>query len=164
MTKSPDTANSISKPYFISVIVLTIVFPVVSFVIEYLFYDAVLAFETFSKWFIFSAVGLRLFIAGIRQSTNPAFTAKAIFHIDSTDSFPIVRELGFANICFGLVGIISLFKSDWRMASAFGSGLYYAFAALLHIIKKPASKNEQLALWSDLLICLLLAAYFVKVV
>ncbi|MFT3946649.1 MAG: hypothetical protein QM763_06710 [Agriterribacter sp.] len=34
---------------------------------------------------------------------------KEIFHIDSPDSLPIVRELGFANLCFGLVGIVSLF-------------------------------------------------------
>ena len=39
-------------------------------------------------------------MAGIRQITNPAFTAKEIFHIDSMASLAIVRELGFANLCF----------------------------------------------------------------
>ena len=37
----------------------------------------------FSKWFIFSAVGLRLFLAGIKQIVDPAFTAKEIFHLDN---------------------------------------------------------------------------------
>lgn len=151
-----------SKPYLISVVVLTIILPATAFVVDHLFSGAVLNFELFGKWFIFSAVGLRLFVAGVRQSTNPAFTAKEIFHLEGRESLPIVRELGFANICFGLIGIISLFKSDWRNVSAFGSGIYYALAALLHIFKKPASKNEQLALWSDLLIFALLLLYFIK--
>src|ERR1700733_4756781 len=106
-TNKPD---SISKPYLISVTALTIVLPVVAFIAEHCITDAALTFELFGKWFVFSAVGLRLFVAGIKQSTNPAFTAKEIFQIESRDSFPIVRELGFANICFGLIGIVSLFK------------------------------------------------------
>ena len=105
-----------------------------------------------------------MLVAGIQQSTKPAFTAKEIFHIDSPDCYPIVRELGFANICFGLVGIISLFKPDWRIVSAFASGVYYAFAALLHIVKKPVSMNEKFALWTDLIIFAVLLAYFVTTV
>jgi len=83
-----------------------------------------MTFELFGKWFIFSAVGLRLFLAGIKQVKNPEFTANQIFHIDSPESYPILRELGFANICFGLVAIVSLFKPDWRIVSAFASGIY----------------------------------------
>jgi len=56
------------------------------------------------KWFIFSAVGLRLFIAGLRQTLNPSFTAESIFHIKDKESFVIVKELGFANICMGTAG------------------------------------------------------------
>ena len=159
-----NKTGNISKPYLISVTITAIVLPVVAFIAEHFINSTPLTFELFGKWFIFSAAGLRLFIAGIKQSTNPAFTAKQIFHIESSDSFPIVRELGFANICFGLVGIVSLFKPEWRIVSAFASGIYYAFAALLHIIKKPAGKNEQLALWSDLLIAAILLIYFIKTI
>jgi len=98
--------------------------------------DIALTFELFSKWFIFSAVGLRLFLAGIRQITKPEFTAKQIFHIDNPDSLPIVIELGFANLCFGLVGLISFFKADWRIVSAFASGLYYGLAGASSFNKK----------------------------
>ena len=159
-----NSRQSISKTYFIVVIVLTVVFPLLGLAIDYFVAVVSLTFEQFGKWFIFSAVGLRLFVAGIRQIMKPAFTAKEIFHVDNPGSFPIVQELGFDNLCFGFVGIISLFKPDWRTVSAFASGLYYGLAGLLHIIKKPASANENLALWSDFVIFIVLALYFLRTI
>ncbi|MBS1489737.1 MAG: hypothetical protein JSS93_04365 [Bacteroidetes bacterium] len=157
--------NPDDKPnlfYITSVTVLTFVIPAMGFVADYFATNAALTFELFGKWFIFSAVGLRLFLAGIKQVKNPEFTAKQIFHIDSPDSFPILRELGFANICFGLVGIVSLFKPDWRIVSAFASGLYYGIAGIQHGLKKTSGINERFALWTDLIIFLFLLIYFVK--
>lgn len=104
------------------------------------------------------------FLAGIKQATNPAFTAREIFHIDSPDSLPIVRELGFANLCFGLVGIVSLFMPQWRVVSAFGSGLYYGIAGLQHLLKKPAGINELFALVTDILIFIFLLVYCVAMI
>jgi len=160
-TNQNNSNNEINKKYLISVSILTFVIPIVAFAIERNISQTYETFELLGKWFIFSAVGLRLFFAGIKQAADPTFTAKQIFHIDVTDSYPILRELGFANICFGLVGIVSLFKPDWRIVSAFASGLYYGIAGLQHLIKKPVSKNEQFALWTDLLIFILLLIYFV---
>lgn len=150
-----------SKKYFISVILLTFIIPILGFIIESSLKNISFTFNVFGKWFIFSAVGLRLVVVGIQQSVKPAFTAREIFHIQSSDSFPIVRELGFANLCFGLVGIISLFKPEWRMVSAFASGLYFGIAGLMHLIKKPVSANETLALWTDFIIFFVLLAYFI---
>jgi hypothetical protein len=148
-----------NKKYFISVSVMTFVIPIVGFLAEHFSQNVPLTFELFGKWFIFSAVGLRLFVAGLQQSIKPQFTAKEIFHIESPEALPIVRELGFANICFGLVGIISLFKPEWRIVSAFASGAYYAFAGLLHIIKKPVGANETFAMWTDTIIFGVLLVY-----
>jgi hypothetical protein len=148
-----------NKKYFISVSVMTFVIPIVGFLAEHFSQNVPLTFELFGKWFIFSAVGLRLFVAGLQQSIKPQFTAKEIFHIESPEALPIVRELGFANICFGLVGIISLFKPEWRIVSAFASGVYYAFAGLLHIIKKPVGANETFAMWTDTIIFGVLLVY-----
>jgi hypothetical protein len=153
-----------NKQYIIIVAVLTFILPAFGSIIEHLIINAAPTFELFSKWFIFSAVGLRLFLAGIRQTTNPAFTAKEIFHIHSKDSFPVVRELGFANLCFGLVGLVSLFIPGWRIVSAFASGLYYGIAGVQHYIKKPVGINERFALWTDLIIFVLLLAYFIKAI
>ncbi|HXW52326.1 MAG TPA: DUF6790 family protein [Candidatus Acidoferrales bacterium] len=111
-----------------------------------------LSFGLFGKWFIFWAIGMRLFFAGLSQAINPAFTAKEIFQLRDGSSYPIVRELGFANVCFGVVGLASLFLPTWRVVSAVASGLYYGLAGFSHVFKKPASANETLALVSDLFI------------
>lgn len=158
--KSNPPADS-NKTYIVLVIGLIVVLPSVGFILDHFLTNTPLTFALFGKWFIFSAVGLRLFLAGLRQITKPEFTAKEIFHIDSREVIPIVRELGFANVCFGLVGIVSLFKPEWRVVSAFGSGLFYGLAGLLHVVKKPVGTNEKVALWTDLLIFGVLAWYFV---
>lgn len=150
-----------NKKYFISVSLMTFLIPLFGFFGEYLLKNSPLTFHLFGKWFIFSAVGFRLFVAGIQQSVKPAFTAKEIFHIKSSESFPIIRELGFANLCFGLVAIISLFKPEWRIVSAFASGLYFGIAALQHLIKKPVGANERFALWTDIIIFVVLLLYFI---
>ena len=163
MATSPP--RGINKRYFIVVTVLTFIVPLAGAFAETLINtETTFSFSLLGKWFIFSAVGLRLFIAGIKQTNDPAFTAKEIFHIDSPESFPIVRELGFANLCFGLMGIVSLFIPQWRIVSAFGSGLYYGIAGLQHFIKKPVGANERFALVTDILIFLVLLVYFVKMV
>ncbi|MBS1488089.1 MAG: hypothetical protein JST43_10930 [Bacteroidetes bacterium] len=160
------TTNSIddkpNKFYIISVTVLSFVLPTIGFLIEHFTTKTALTFALFSKWFIFSAVGLRLFLAGTKQVKNPEFTAKQIFHLDNPDCFPILRELGFANICFGLVGIVSLFRPDWRIVSAFASGLYYGIAGIQHGLQKTSGINEKFALWTDLIIFVFLLIYFLK--
>ncbi len=155
----------VNKRYIVVVSLLTFILPFVFSLAQTLVYkNTAFSFDLIGKWFIFSAVGLKLFIAGIKQTTDPAFTAKEIFHIDSPESFSIVRELGFANLCFGLVGIVSLFLPAWRIISAFGSGLYYGFAGLQHVLKKPVGPNEKFALVTDVIIFLLLLAYFLKMI
>lgn len=157
------TSPGINKQYIIVVSLLTFVLPLVCSAGEiFLNKEVQLSFPLFGKWFIFSAVGLRLFLAGIKQTTNPAFTAKEIFHIESTESFPVVRELGFANLCFGLIGIVSLFLPQWRIVSAFASGLYYGIAGAQHLFKKTAGANEKFALITDIIIFIFLTVYFVK--
>ena len=154
-----------NKKYIISVSVLTFILPAICVFTEIISNkEKIFSFELFGKWFIFSAVGLRLFLAGIKQTANPSFTAKEIFHINNPESFPIVRELGFANLCFGLIGIISLFLPKWRIVSAFGSGLYYGIAGFQHLLKKSASANETFAMITDILIFILLINYFVRMI
>lgn len=149
-----------NKQYVIVVSLLTVGLPFAGFAVEHLITQAPLNFPLFAKWFIFSAVGIRLVLAGLRQVLLPGFTAKEIFGMQTEEAFPIVRELGFANLCFGLVGILSCWKPEWRMVSAFASGIYFGLAGLLHLVRKPANGNEQFALWTDLLIFGLLLGYY----
>jgi hypothetical protein len=123
ITRQKDKYHSgANKQYFIVVSAITFLLPAICTVAQALINKDTFSFEVFAKWFIFSAAGIRLFIGGIKQITNPASTAKEIFHIDSMASLAIVRELGFANLCFELVGLISRLQPSWRIVSAFGSG------------------------------------------
>jgi len=155
--------QKINKLYLFVVLATTIIFPIISIFIECVVKEnSPVSFEMIGKWFIFYAVGIRLFTAGIKQIVTPAFTAKEIFHIQEESAFVIVKELGFANACFGLIGIMSLFLPQWRIVSAFGSGLYYGFAALQHFIKKTAGANEMIALVSDVFVFVMLLIYVIK--
>jgi len=149
--------NKINKPYLVGVLLLTLILPLLCGFTEWITGSSVFfSLELIGKWFIFWSVGLRLFIAGLRQVFNPSFTAKTIFHVQNKDSYVIVKELGFANICFGLIGIISFFLPQWRIVSAFGSGLFYGIAGVNHLIKKQASPNEKIAMVSDIFIFIVL--------
>ena len=148
----------LSRLYLSTVLLLMLIFPVVSLLIEYgLFHARSSMPELIGKWFTFWAIGLRLFTAGVRQVIKPVFTAKDIFHLEGDDALVIVRELGYANICLGATAIVSLFIPGWRIAAAFAGGLYMGIAGINHIIKEPASPNEVLAMVSDIFISIVMA-------
>jgi len=75
------------------------------------------------KWWTFWTVGVLLFIAGLRQVLQPAFTAKEIFEIQEDGALPMVRELGFANITFATLGLCSLFRPERTVPGAIVGGL-----------------------------------------
>lgn len=73
------------------------------------------SYESFMKWFVLCAVGLRWGLAGLKQMRDPHYTACVIFKLPKdTRAIHIVRELGFASFCSGLVGVGSLFSHQWR--------------------------------------------------
>jgi len=87
--------SEINKSYVYGVSAITFLMPIVSMALELLIEsNKVFSLELLGKWFIFYVVGVRLFLAGINQITKPEFTAKEIFHLESPESLPIVRELG----------------------------------------------------------------------
>ena len=161
-TIGKSKSYQMNKAYLIIILLLMLVLPSMSVGIDYSISTIhVSLIPLIGKWFIFWSIGVRLFSAGIRQVSKPAFTAETIFHITNEDSFVIVKELGFANICLGLIGIISLFIPDWRMASAFAGGLFMGIAGINHIIKKPEGINELIAMVSDIFIAIVMISVIV---
>jgi hypothetical protein len=65
------------------------------------------------KWFTFWAVGVRLFLAGASQVFRPQFTLQGILGVKDPGANVIVRELGFANISMGTLGLLSLVYPAW---------------------------------------------------
>lgn len=162
MTQNDTAQPGLSKGYlFFGVLLPMFILPVVSILYELLINNSLLSITLAGKWFIFWAVGVRLFTAGFKQAFQPQFTARNIFHLTDESSYPIVRELGYANICFGTIGILSLFLPEWRIVCAVASGIFYGIAGANHIIKKPAGANEMVALITDLFIFFFLLAYVV---
>ena len=75
--------------YLVIVILLLLVLPAASVIIDVLgkggAADVILLV---GKWFVFWPVGVRLFIAGLRQVVQPQFTAEEIF----ASQDPVVRR------------------------------------------------------------------------
>jgi hypothetical protein len=149
--------------YFAVVILLLLVFPMISITVEALWSAHTLSVEfLIGKWFVFWGVGVRLFIAGARQVTQPRFTAQEIFGLGDRGVFPIVRELGFANLSMGLLGICSLVRSGWIVPAALVGGLYYGLAGAGHVFQKKRNAKENIAMVSDGFIFLVLLAFVVS--
>jgi hypothetical protein len=149
--------------YFVAVILLLLVLPIASIAASSIHSNPTvsLLFLT-GKWFVFWGVGIRLLIAGLRQTIQPAFTAREIFGIHDTSAFPIVREIGFANISIGILGICTIFRPDWIIPAAIVGGLYYGLAGALHLPHKQKNAKENTAMISDFFIFLILLVFVVK--
>jgi len=148
--------------YVFAVTFLMFVFPIVSIITEVVANKNHLALiELIGKWFVFWAIGVRLFTAGIRQAFKPGLTSEGILGIKGKQIWPIVRELGFANISIGLAGIISLWKPEWRLAVALIGGLFLSLDGILHIFSKQRNFEENLAMYSDLVIGIIMAVFVV---
>lgn len=87
---------------------------------------------------------------------SPGFTAKEIFEINDLKSHPIILELGFSNICLGLLGVSSLAIHEFRLAAAFAGGIYYGLAGSMHLFRKNKNNTELFAMVSDLYIFIVL--------
>jgi hypothetical protein len=149
--------------YFAVVILLLLVLPVISVTAEATLSQHASSLEfLIGKWFVFWAVGVRLFIAGARQVIQPRFTAEEIFGLGDRSAFPIVRELGFANLSMGLLGICSLARVDWIVPAAIVGGLYYALAGIGHAFQKEKNAKEYMAMFSDGFIFLVLLVFVVR--
>ncbi|WLC77724.1 hypothetical protein KTC99_22485 (plasmid) [Clostridium estertheticum] len=138
----------------ISVVLFFYICPVISILIDMLVFKEFLLVQVILKWCVFWGVGLRLFTAGLKQALTPEFTAKSIFDVTDVKAFPIVRELGFANICSGFIGIISLFMFNFRLLAAIVGVLYYSLALFQHLIREKKNSTEMFVTITDLSIVL----------
>ena len=149
--------------YFVTVVLLLLVLPAASVVVESVSSGhSVSMIALIGKWFVFWAGGVRLFIAGVRQVIQPQFTAEEIFDIQDRRSFAIVRELGFANLSMGFLGMASVLRPGWVVPAALVGGLYYGLAGLGHVFQKGRNAKENMALISDIFIFLLLITFILK--
>jgi hypothetical protein len=137
--------------YSVFVVALMLVFPLASIGIQILFGrpDAMTA-ALVAKWFVFWMVGVRLFVAGLRQIIQPRYTAENILGVNDPSATLIVRELGFANTAIGSIGIVSLFFWHWELPIALIGTIFYALAGINHITDNHRNQLQSFAMVSDL--------------
>jgi len=142
--------------FIFSVTVFLFVAPAISTVLQHP--HAGTWFPLFARWLTFWACGVRLFLAGIRQTIQPGFTAKEIFQLDDARAYPIVREVGFGNLAMGLLGLATIVRPAWLIPAALTGGLYYGLAGLIHL-RKHRNPAETFTLITDFWVFAILAVF-----
>ncbi len=148
--------------YYAMVLVLMFIAPLISFIVE-----ASMATNTLSlifligKWFVFWGVGVRLFTAGIKQILQPEFTAK-ILGLKSKEATVVIRELGFANVVIGIIGLSVVFNDNWLVPAAIAGAIFYGAAGIQHVFKHRETMAENVALVSDLFIAIVSLTFLVS--
>jgi hypothetical protein len=115
------------------------------------------------RWFVFWGVGVRLALAGLRQVTQPRYTAETILGLESEESHIVVRELGIANMAIGAVGLGSLVARGWVLPAAIAGTIFYGLAGVNHVAHGVRTRNESIAMVSDLFIAAVLLAFCLRI-
>ena len=145
--------------YYVIVVALMFVLPVASIGLGGGFTHPDTLWPLIGKWFVFWSVGIRLALAGTRQIAQPRYTAETILGIKGDDALVVVRELGFANLSLGIVGIASLHFTSWVQAGALAGAVFYGLAGINHMLRGERNTHGNVAMASDLLIAAVLLGY-----
>ena len=141
--------------YYAVIALLMVICPVTSVLLEHA-HDPIDMASLVCKWFVFWAVGIRLLVAGLRQVVNPRYTAAKVLRLQGDDALFVIRELGFANLAFGTLGILTLLEPRWNGAAALAGGLFYGQAGINHALHAGRSRLANVAMVTDLGACVIL--------
>jgi hypothetical protein len=148
--------------YILMIVLLMFVFPITSILTEMLLFRSTAGIvPLIGKWFVFWAVGVRLFTAGLRQALSPRFTAERLLGIKGSEQLIVVQELGFANLSMGILGITTILKGNWTLPAAIVGCLFIGLAGIRHIFSKGRNLLENSAMLSNLVIFVVLIIYVI---
>jgi hypothetical protein len=60
-----------------------------------------------------------------------------------------VREIGFANLAMGALGVGTIFRQAWLVPAAVVCGIYYGLAGLGHLLRDERNVHETVAMISE---------------
>jgi hypothetical protein len=148
--------------YLVMVLGLMVVLPIASVLIELAVSGGSAdPLTSIGRWFLFWGAGVRLFIAGISQTFRPQFTAQNILGEQTPVANQLVRELGFANLGFGIVAIAGAWVPGWMVPAAIAPGVFLLLAGITHIVKRGKNAKELIATLTDLLVGVALLGFVV---
>jgi hypothetical protein len=136
--------------YLAIVLAFMLILPLLSSAAELALRPPVPAPVVLAKWFVFWGVGVRLVLAGVRQILQPRFIAETILGIKGDDALIVIRELGFANVAIGMLGIVSILLKSWLSPALVAGAVFYGLAGINHAREQHRSRNENIAMVSDL--------------
>lgn len=88
--------------------------------------------DNFLFYYVLIGVAVQGLVTGVIQIYNPDLVINYVQWPYS----PFLYELGMANLAFGFLGVISLWKnSDWRKSAAFGYGLFLLITGVGHLVQ-----------------------------
>jgi len=143
-------------------IALLAVLPIAAAALESRIDNVVLNWPTYSKWFVFWGVGIRLFFKGIKLASTPQFTGLSLSSFKNRESYLLLLELGFANMALGSMGILSVINDQWRLIAAIAGAIYFGLADMVRLLKKPDGRHELVALIYNVLVFAGLVGYLVS--
>lgn len=143
----------------LAIVLFMVVLPVASTLIEAFAFPGMPWLALVGKWFVFWGAGLRLFTAGIKQMLDPGFTAQRIFKLTDSGANKLVMEIGFGNLAIGALAILSIAFPAWVTPAAFVACIFYFLAGIQHVLNTARAPMENAALYSDLGMAAVLAAY-----
>ena len=145
---------------YVAVVVLTmLVLPIISVLIQHAETPAEPLAALTGRWFVFWGVGVRLGLAGLRQIVQPRFTARNIFRMTDDAALPLVRELGMANAGTALVALLSIVAPGFVLPVSISAAWFFGAAGMAHLAGRDRSRNENIALLSDIFIAVVLVAF-----
>jgi hypothetical protein len=136
--------------YLVLVVALMLVLPVTSSVLALGGSASEPLPAVLVRWFVFWGVGVRLLLAGIRQIVQPRYTAEEILGIEGEIAHAVIRELRFANVALGTLGVVSLVARTWAEPAGLAGAIFYTLAGVNHLRKADRNRNETVAMVSDL--------------
>lgn len=124
--------------------------------------------ELLLVWFLGVGIGIGSIVSGLTQVLNPQMVAQSV----GWPNTPFLREVGFANISYGILGLLSIrYRSFW-VPTIIAFTVFMWGAAVVHIYNiqqtsNVAPGNAGAVLYLDILmpvlfIILLLAYYKTK--
>lgn len=86
-----------------------------------------------SKWLSFFVIGIRALVSGCMQAFNPAFTG-ALLQVEMND-YIVIKELGYAAIGTGVIGVLSLKKESFRIPAAISRAIFIFCCTFNHLTR-----------------------------
>src|SRR5271155_1769451 len=149
--------------YIAVLLLLMLILPLGSVAVERYFLHSALSLTLLvEKWFVFCGVGIRLMLAGVRQTINPRYTSEIILGLKTSEPWVVVRELGFANIAIATVALGSIVTGSWLTPAAVAGCAFYGLAGINHLTHGNRNRLQNFAMVSDLFFAGLLLLLLIR--